>query len=52
VGINANMRGRWIKENESDDGQALRGNGKLIPEPEEMRRLKESNKRLNMEQAI
>jgi transposase len=31
LGIHANIRGRWIKENESDDGQASRGNGKLTP---------------------
>ena len=28
LGINATMLGRWIKEHESDDGQAFRGNGK------------------------
>jgi transposase len=31
LGLNPNMLGRWIKESESDDGQAFRGNGKLTP---------------------
>jgi len=30
--INPNMLGRWIKEHESVDGQAFRGNGKLTAE--------------------
>lgn len=32
LGLNSNMLSRWIKESESDDGQAFRGNGKLTPE--------------------
>ena len=40
LGINPNMLGRWIKEAESDDGHAFRGNGKLTAEQEEIRRLK------------
>jgi transposase len=43
---------RWIKEFQSDDGQAFRGNGKLIPEQAEIRRLKEENRRLKMEKEI
>jgi transposase len=43
---------RWIKEFESDDGQAFRGNGKLTPEQAEIRRLKEENRRLKMEKEI
>ena len=31
------MLGRWIKETDSDDGHAFRGNGKLTPEQEEIR---------------
>ncbi|SOB75588.1 transposase [Marinobacter sp. LV10R510-11A] len=38
--INSNMLGRWIKEHESVDGQAFRGNGKLTAEQLEIRRLK------------
>ncbi|RDH85811.1 MAG: IS3 family transposase, partial [endosymbiont of Seepiophila jonesi] len=47
--INAQMLGRWVKELQSDDGQAFRGNGKLTPEQEENRRLKAQVKRLQME---
>ena len=50
--INSNMLGRWIKEHQSDDGQAFRGNGKLTPEQLEIRKLKEENKRLRMEREI
>ncbi len=52
LGINANMLGRWVKELESNDGQAFRGNGKLTPEQEEIRQLKAENKRLKMEKDI
>jgi transposase len=50
--INANMLGRWVKENDSKDGQAFRGNGKLAPEQEEVRTLKAQVKRLQMERDI
>ncbi len=50
--INSNMLGRWVKEQQADDGQAFRGNGKLIPEQEENRRLKAQVKRLEMEKEI
>ena len=40
LGLNANVLGRWIKEHEQDDGHAFRGNGKLTPELEEIRKLK------------
>lgn len=52
LGINANMLTRWIKERESDDGHAFRGNGKLTPEQEEIRKLKSQVKRLEMEKRI
>jgi len=53
VEIRANMLGRWIKENEADNnGQAFRGNGKLTPDQEEIRRLKIENKQLKLEQQI
>ena len=52
-GIRANMLGRWIKENQADNnGQAFRGNGKLTPEQEEIRRLKIENKQLKLERQI
>ena len=48
--INANMLRRWIKEFQTgDDGQAFRGNGKLTPDQEEIRRLKIENKQLKLE---
>ena len=51
--INEQMLGRWVKEQqESADGQAFRGNGKLTPEQEEIRRLKAEVKRLEMERDI
>ncbi|MCF1458689.1 MAG: IS3 family transposase, partial [Shewanella sp.] len=52
LGINAQMLGRWVKEAQADDGQAFRGNGKMTPEQEVIRRLKEENKRLQMERDI
>jgi transposase len=52
LGINVNMLGRWIKEHQHDEGQAFRGNGKLTPEQEEIRRLKSQVKRLEMEKEI
>ena len=51
--INANMLRRWIKERQiDDDGQSFRGNGKLTPEQEEIRRLKAQIKHLNLERQI
>lgn len=51
--IRANMLGRWVKENQADNnGQAFRGNGKLTPEQEEIRRLKIENKQLKLERQI
>ncbi len=50
--LNRSVLQRWIKESESDEGQAFRGNGKLTPEQAEIRRLKEENRRLKMEKEI
>lgn len=50
--INSNMLGRWIKENQNDNGQAFRGNGKLTTEQLEIRQLREENKRLKLEKDI
>ncbi len=52
LGINANVLGRWIKEYETEEGQAFRGNGKLTPEQAEIRQLREENRRLKMEKEI
>lgn len=51
--INATMLGRWIKEHQADnDDQAFRGNGKLNPEQEEIRKLKAQVKQLELEKKI
>ena len=42
------MLGRWVKEHQSDDDKAFRGNGRLSSEQEEIRRLKNEVKRLTM----
>ena len=52
LGINPNMLGRWVKELDQSDGQALRGNGKLTADQEEIRSLKAQVKRLEMEKDI
>ena len=52
LGINQQMLGRWVKESQTDDGQAIRGNGKLTPEQEEIRALKARVKKLQMEKDI
>ena len=53
LGIRTNMFGRWIRENRADtNGQAFRGNGKLMPEQEEIRRLRIENKQLKLERQI
>ena len=39
LGVSAQMLGRWLKEEESEDGQAFRGNGKLTPEQDENRKM-------------
>ncbi len=46
------MLGRWVKEQEAEGTRAFRGNGKLTPEQEEIRQLREENKRLKMEKEI
>ena len=51
--IRANMLGRWVRESRADNnGQAFRGNGKLTPDQEEIRRLKIENKQLKLERQI
>ncbi|QBS09004.1 IS3 family transposase [Legionella israelensis] len=49
LSIHPNMLSRWIKEHESDQGNAFRGNGKLTAEQLEIRQLREENRRLKME---
>lgn len=52
LGINASMLNRWVQEYRADDTEAFRGNGKLTAEQEELRRLREENKRLKLEREI
>ena len=52
LGLNPNVIGRWVKEHHADEGQAFRGNGKLTPEQEEIRKLKAKVKSLEMEKEI
>ena len=43
LGFSANMLGRWLKEQESEGTNAFLGNGKLTPEQEEIRQLRQEN---------
>jgi transposase len=52
LGLNSNMLCRWVLEQRTDGGQAFRGNGKLTPEQEEIRQLKNQVKNLKMEKEI
>ena len=46
------MLRRWVKEFQEDESEAFRGNGKRSIEQEELRRLREENRRLKMERDI
>ncbi|CAG0908266.1 unnamed protein product, partial [Cyprideis torosa] len=50
--ITPKILSRWIKEQQQEGGQAFRGNGKLTPEQDELRRLREEVRRLTMEKDI
>ena len=52
LGLNSNMLGRWVSEHQTDGGQSFRGNGKLTPKQEEIRKLKSQVKSLEMEKEI
>ena len=52
LNIDAKMLGRWIREYLSAEDHAFRGNGKLPAEQQEIRILREENKRLKMEKEI
>lgn len=52
LGINANLLNRWVQEYRSSEDEAFRGNGKLTAEQEELRRLREENRRLKLEREI
>jgi len=50
--VNTGVLRRWIKELEKDKAVAFPGNGRMTPEQEEIKRLREENKRLLMEREI
>jgi len=50
--IDPSLIRRWVQEHQTDDQQAFRGNGKLTPEQEEIKKLKAQVKRLEMEREI
>jgi transposase len=52
LGVEGSVLRRWIKEFEKDKAAAFPGNGRMTPEQEEIRRLREENKRLLMEREI
>lgn len=52
LGINHGVLRRWKKQLEADDSNAFPGNGKMIPENEELLRLRKENKKLKMEKEI
>lgn len=52
LGINAGRLARWIREHRVDDSQPFRGNGKLTPEQEGIRKLKSQVKQLELEKRI
>ncbi len=52
LGIDRGMIGRWVKEYKADESEAFRGNGKLTAEQEELRRLREENRRLKVEREV
>jgi len=52
LGIDRGMLGRWVKEAQEDESEAFRGNGKRIVEQEELRQLRDENRRLRMEREI
>jgi transposase len=52
LGINVNMLRRWKQEHTTHIAAAFPGNGRLTPEQDELRQLREENKRLRMERDI
>ena len=52
LGLNAGTLSRWKREVEEKAGGAFPGNGNLSPQDEEIRQLREENRRLKMEREI
>ena len=52
LGINANMLSRWKREAKAQANLGSNGRVQVSPEPDELRRLREENKRLRMERDL
>ena len=52
LGIHHSSLRRWKKQLETDGNHAFPGKGHMIPEKEELHRLRKENKRLRMEREI
>jgi len=52
LGLNVHMLRRWRRELNDRPHGVFPGHGRLTPEPEELHRLREENKRLRMERDI
>jgi transposase len=52
LGINTNMLGRWKRQAEAQETDAVAGNGRRSPEQEELEQWRKENKRLRMERDI
>ena len=50
--IHASMINRWIREYRQSQRNAFKGNGSLSTEQQELRRLREENRKLKMERDI
>ena len=52
LGLNVNMLRRWKQEATANPQNAFPGNGRLTPEQDELRQLRDEVKRLRMERDI
>lgn len=52
LGLHESVLRRWLREHRDLEDSAFKGQGKLSAEQEEIRRLREENKRLKMEKEI
>lgn len=50
--IGKSLIGRWIREFKEEGGEAFPGKGKLTPQDEELRKLREELRRVTMERDI
>jgi len=52
LGINAHRLGRWKRDFDTQGRAAFSGKGRMASDQEELRRLRDENKRLRMERDI